>query len=182
MEWLGVLSIGTLMFDTNGILDCDWKKGEDIIYPLGYMCKRQIYDSSKNKRYIVHNCIVKSIHSKPLFQSKVFHNDDEIYDVIAPNPTTAFRNVLNYLEVNMKGKLNGCRYFGFFTNDYRSNLSTLKNSITVQENLEDLGVPIDPNVGRYSRGSSVHVHTLLVVSIVILEFSPGHNQNFNVVN
>ena len=93
--------------DKNGLFDNAWIKDNEIIYTNGYVCKRTITDKNKSFKFTVYNSVIKSIHDKPLFQTRVLDIDKEIYNVIATNPTTAFRNTVTNLNIDLKGKLNG---------------------------------------------------------------------------
>ena len=64
-----------------------------------------------------------------MFEVRVVENKELIHSERSTNPTTVYRNILNYLNIHVKGKLNGNRFFGLYTSEYRDTIERLDKGL-----------------------------------------------------
>ena len=74
---------------------------------------------------VILNIIKSTANKVALFEARILRNKKEIKRLISTSSTTVYRNVLSYLNIKVKGQLNGFRFFGFYSSEYKSSLQKL---------------------------------------------------------
>ncbi|XP_066914971.1 uncharacterized protein [Clytia hemisphaerica] len=119
-KWHGIINIGE---SVNKQLHWKSKKGT-LRYRRGYTCKRTF--SKDQSYYEIFAEINESNLKKPLFVIKIYNRtyvNDEIEMLLEKtiscfNPTAAYKKLLNYLNVEIKGTLVGNAFYGFYKDEF----------------------------------------------------------------
>ena len=131
LSWIGISNIGKKVYvkDSSSDIDPAWLTPSGIFYRNGYSCNRSYYDESKNLTYDITNSIFKSTSEKPMFKSIVTVNGEIKFDYINSNPTNVYRKVVEALNIPLKGKLVGQRFFGMMTAEYKEAIKNVGETI-----------------------------------------------------
>eukprot|EP00111_Clytia_hemisphaerica_P011123 TCONS_00032553-protein len=146
-DWLGISHYGLPILDENQDHHPFWVKSKVILYN-GYQCQRLISNADDKKFYIT-NQVYKSSCGKPLFCTKIYTDSDRKNLLSTFNCQTTYvcyKKALKSMSINIKGRLNGDRFFGFTLKDYfnRPVLSTTDTTII------NGNVLLDPSHDRIS--------------------------------
>lgn len=121
VNWLGILSVGEDPPCDDGISSTLWSYGSgDNVVPLrpGYDARLAI--NSEGKSFEISCKIVSSLSSNfgPIFQCEVISGGENLYPTQEVKPTTAVRNVFNFLKIkDYRKKISGYEFFGFQRKD-----------------------------------------------------------------
>ena len=113
--WCGIENIGRIVVDDEGIVKSEWKTISCLAYRDGYSCKKLF--EVNNVSYYITIRIFNSQLRHPIFEYN-FSKDGESVRILSSNPTTVYRKVLEKLEMQLEGKLNGQRFLGLLSKDY----------------------------------------------------------------
>lgn len=164
-SWDGIINIGLEIKDLN-IVDL-WRTPNGLVYRDGYCCKRSM--KVGDITYELRNRIFKSERGNPMFET-VYEDKDGPVRLMSKNPTTVYRSVLQKLKVQIKGKLNGQRFFGLSTKDYESALDSKCNNLTMNTLFADKDsdnfIPVHVRKSTFKR----------VVSTGIPFYDPGYER------
>lgn len=117
IDWIGIVDIGKMVLD--------WPHNVHD----GYLAKRKVVYEDGLMSDIVLD-IGKSALGKPSYTATVISNKTIEKRVSSNNPTTAYREILKFLEYQVKGKLNGGRFFGLTTKDFELAAKSERNMET----------------------------------------------------
>jgi hypothetical protein len=117
VNWLGIRSVGEDHPCDDGTSTTLWSygSGENVV-PLrpGYDARLAI--NSEGGTYEISCKIISSLSHNfgPIFQCAVISGEDNLYTTQEVKPTTAVRNVFNFLKIeDYKKKISGYEFFGF---------------------------------------------------------------------
>ena len=134
-KWIGITNIGCNINDNEA-----WKTKSGIIYRDGYSAKRRIFDASKDKYHDVTLNIIQSSQGIPLFEARIIEHNQVLHKVTCTNPTTTFKAVLNHLDVKIKGRLNGGRFFGLLSKEYENQVELSSEQNITEKDIEENSV------------------------------------------
>lgn len=144
LDWVGISSIGKKVLLDDGSIDSAWSTPSGIIYRNGYSCKRLYRDENKSITYLIYNNISRSSLGKPLFESVIKLDDKVTFRTFNLNPSTVYRKVVENLELSLKGKLVGQRFFGLMTKDYGETMGHSNEEEASFDEHSKLNIVCDP--------------------------------------
>ena len=147
-EWLGITHYGIPVLDENNEHHPLWISGKIFLYE-GYECKRTLSNVEETKKYFVINQVYKSTCGKPLFRTLTYK--DENFETLlscynCKSTYSCYKKTLTRCDINIKGNINGNRFFGFTLSDYTKRPATT-DSVDIDKDISDV---IDPSHERIS--------------------------------
>ena len=118
LSWEGVQCVGRKVLNSSGDLGDGWCLNA-VQYRHGYKCTRKVYDEKTTKFYVIICEIYNTALIKPLFQCIIMDGDLELPKIIATNPTTAVKKVLQVIDVKRSKIYNGNNFFGLHREDVK---------------------------------------------------------------
>ena len=98
-------------------------------YLNGFSSKRKVIFVDGISGDVILN-IYSDKSSAPLFQGKFIRDSEVCVQYTCNNPTTVYKNLLAYLNFVIKGKLNGNRFFGLQTKEFKDSIKNLFSQLT----------------------------------------------------
>ena len=146
LAWQGITNLGKKVMMNDTDIDPAWTTPSGIIYCDGFSCRRTYNDEEKNVKYEIINNINKSTLGKPLFESIITSSSDIKSRFISSNPSTVYRKVVEKLNIALKGKLVGNRFFGMLSKDFKVAMESYddSNQRRLNENVSTVDIVTDP--------------------------------------
>ena len=132
--YLQIIDIGREVYNDDGTIPSAWST-KLYNYRNGYCVKRKVIlegeDGTKHKYNLINSIKMASAEDTvPLFETRIYDDSDELINtLISKNPTTTFKTVYENLNVTVKGKLNGSRFYGFLTRGYESEVKWFESNL-----------------------------------------------------